>query len=162
MLTVIQNPLNPSYAGMLKKPDMSLVIGDLSDNEYDIETVDDLSMLFDEDNSHDLILGLFDQKIAVDVFKLFTTNTYLNALEGSRDLVFVGLYELGEQSLIIWTETLAAGQATLRSAYSILDELSFINSFCVNKSILDDETNEFHDDIQDSPELKAALYQVIL
>ena len=162
MLTVIQNPLNPSYAGMLKKPDMSLVIGDLSDNEYDIETVDDLSMLFDEDNSHDLILGLFDQKIAVDVFKLFTTNTYLNALEGSRDLVFVGLYELGEQSLIIWAETLASGQATLRSVYSILNELSFINSFCVNKSILDDETNEFHDDIQDTPELKDALYQVIL
>lgn len=162
MLTVIKNPLNPSYAGMLKKPDMSLVIGDLSDNEYDIETVDDLSMLFDEDNSHDLMLGLFDPKIAVDVFKLFTTNTYLDALEGSRDLVFVGLYQLGEKSLIIWAETIAAGQSTLRSAYSILDELSFINSFCVNKSILDDETNEFHEDIQDNPELKAALYQVIL
>lgn len=28
--------------------------------------------------------------------------------------------------------------------------------------ILTQETNEFHDDIQDSPELKAALYQVIL
>jgi hypothetical protein len=162
MLTVIQNPLNASYAGMLKKPDMSLAIGDLSDNEYDIETVEDLSMLFDEDNSHDLMLGLFDSKIAVDVFKLFTTNTYLNALEGSRDLIFVGLYQLGEQSLIIWAETVAAGQSTLRSAYSILDELSFINSFCVNKSILDDERNEFHEAIQDSPELKAALYQVIL
>jgi len=35
MLTVIKNPLNASYAGMLKKPDMSLVIGDLSSrNQY--------------------------------------------------------------------------------------------------------------------------------
>lgn len=162
MLEVIKNSMITSYSGMLKTPDMSLVIGDLSNNEFDIETLEELSMLFEEDNGQDLMLGLFDNTVAPDVFKLFTSQTYLNALEGSRDLVFVGLYHLGEQDLIIWAETNASGQELLSEQFEVLRDFIYISNFSVDKSMLDDKTNEFNDNFIECPQIKEALYKVLL
>jgi hypothetical protein len=162
MLEVIKNALITSYSGMLKIPDMSLVIGDLSNNEFDIVTLEELSTVFEEDNGQDLMLGLFDHAVATDVFKLFTSETYLNALEGSGDLVFVGCYHLGDKDLIIWSEINASGQDLLSEQFEVLHDFIYISSFSVNKSMLDDETNEFNDNFIECPQIKKALYKVLL
>lgn len=162
MAEMLKNLKIENVIGLLKKPDISIAFGNVSeDNSLDITTIEQLDKFLEESYDHDAELALVDKSLTDDIVTILTNQEYVDALDECCDTAFVVVYHLGEKDLIIWMET--SGFMTgceLKGEHDELDGFVQVPHFYPTKDLLNDKDSNFYHYIGKHPDILAALKEI--
>lgn len=162
MAEIIKNLNIENVIGLLRKPDISIALGNLSgENNLDITTLEELEKFLEQDYDHDIEITLVDSSETENILRVLTNKAYVDELDECFENAFIVVYHLGEKDLIIWVETsgFMIG-CDMISEHSELESFISVPHFYPTKELLNDVDSTFHHYVDKNPKILAALKEI--
>lgn len=163
-LQVIKNPKISNIIGLLKKPDFSIVFGNVSDlNNLDITSNKIMEGFFSENYDHDVYITFVDSSSTNDLLDIITKNSYMQELDRLYENAFVAVYNFGENDLIIWFETsgFMIGQELVEENEDLLCFHS-VPHFYPKFSDIEDKNSPLNNYVKNNQDILDSIAQILL
>ena len=162
MAEIIKNLNINNFLGLLKKPDVAIGFGNVSDsNNFDIDTLEKLDKFLEISYDPEVQIALIHHSLTDNILSLLMDQSYLNNLDDCEDNAFILIYNIGFQNLVIWIELsgfMIGDDMILQN--KLLDCFTSVPRFNPTKELLNDSSSMIRYYLKDNPSIINVLKEL--
>lgn len=162
MAEIIKNLNINSLLGLLKKPDVAIGFGNVSEsNNFDIDTLEKLDNFLENSYDPEVQIALIHHSLTDNILALLMEQSYLNDLDDCEDNAFILIYNIGIQNLVIWIELsgfMIGDDMILQN--KLLDCFTSVPRFNPTKELLNDSSSMIRYYLKDNPSIINVLKEL--
>jgi len=162
MAEIIKNLNINNFLGLLKKPDVAIGFGNVSDsNNFDIDTLEKLDKFLENSYDPEVQIALIHHSLTDNILSLLMDQSYLNNLDDCEDNAFILIYNIGFQNLVIWIELsgfMIGDDMILQN--KLLDCFTSVPRFNPTKELLNDSSSMIRYYLKDNPSIINVLKEL--